>query len=102
MQSLRNSVKAFLEFPVISNTILFMTLFLCAVIFTELSFSDKLVDEETGENRVLGQIFFLINYFLLSFFIVEITLKLFGYGIEFLSEFINVFDSIVVIISFYF
>jgi hypothetical protein len=34
------------------------------------------------------------------FFLVEIALKLFAQGIEFVSDFINVFDSIVVILSF--
>lgn len=105
MQTLRNAVKSFLEAPLIAGTILVMTLLLCAVIFTELSFSDNITrEDESGKtvDTTLGQIFFVINYFLLSFFIGEITLKLFAYGFEFLSEFINVFDSVVVIISFVF
>ena len=51
---------------------------------------------------VLGQIFYVINYFLLTFFVIEIALKLFADGLLFLMEFINVFDSIVVFISFAF
>lgn len=78
-----------------------MTLFLCAVIFTELSFSAN-INKEDGSYTTLGLSFWYINYFLLSFFIAEITLKLFAQGLEFLSEFINVFDSIVVLISFVF
>jgi hypothetical protein len=43
-----------------------------------------------------------LNYVLLCFFIAEISLKLFGYGKIFLSDIINVFDSIIVIVSFIF
>ena len=43
-----------------------------------------------------------INIFLITFFVLEITMKLFGYFMIFLCEFINVFDSIVVLISFAF
>jgi len=39
---------------------------------------------------------------MLTFFIVEIILKLFAYGLEFLKEFINTFDSIIVIVSYVF
>ena len=39
--SLRTSVKQFLETKYISNLILGMTLFLCVVIFTELSMPDE-------------------------------------------------------------
>jgi len=43
-----------------------------------------------------------MNFFLLTFFIIEIILKLFANGFQFLSEFINVFDSVIVIVSFVF
>ena len=39
---------------------------------------------------------------MLTFFILEIILKLFAYGFNFLKEFINTFDSIIVIISYIF
>ena len=80
-----------------------MTLFLCVVIFSEMAMTKNFdIDEETGEFTPLGAIYYVINYFLLSFFVVEIFLKLFADGIAFVSEYINVFDSIVVIISFIF
>jgi voltage-gated sodium channel len=78
-----------------------MTLFLCVVIFSELSIKDYLVDG-SGENTSLGTIYYWINYFLLTFFVIEILLKLFAYGYVFLTEFINVFDSTVVLISYVF
>lgn len=78
-----------------------MTLFLCVVIFLELSFPDQLVEDD-GSRSLIGQIFWVVNYFLLSFFMLEIGMKLFAYAGEFLSEFINVFDSVIVIISFVF
>ena len=78
-----------------------MTLILCFVIFSELALQDYLEDPD-GKGEFAKRIFYVINYFLLSFFVIEIGLKLFGYASEFLSEFINVFDSIVVIISFVF
>jgi hypothetical protein len=102
-QFMRASVKKFLENKHIEKLILVMTLFLCGVIFTELSMpEDILSDPETKDYTELGYIFFLINYALLTFFIIEICLKLFVYGHLFLMEFINVFDSLVVIISFVF
>lgn len=41
-----------------------------------------------------------MNYILLAFFVLEIVVKLFAYGSIFLSEFINIFDSTIVIVSF--
>ena len=101
-QFMRFSVRQFLENKYISQLILGMTLFLCVVIFSELTYPDLLVDELTNERTPLGDSYFYVNYFLLTFFVVEIILKLFAYGTLFLSEFINVFDSIVVLISYYF
>ena len=102
--SMRTGVRHFLETKYISNLILGMTLFLCVVIFTELSMPDEsyLFDEELQQKTQLGIIFYVINYILLTFFIMEIALKLFSYGTIFLMGFINVFDSIVVFISFIF
>jgi hypothetical protein len=98
---MRHSVRQFLENKYIAKLILTMTIFLCLVIFSELSISDLLVNEE-DEKSYLGWIYYYINYFLLTFFVIEIMLKLFGYAHIFLMEIINVFDSIVVIISFVF
>jgi hypothetical protein len=102
--SLRTSVKQFLETKYISNLILGMTLFLCVVIFTELSMPNEsfLFNEELQMKTELGIVFYVVNYILLTFFMVEIVLKLFSYGTLFLMGFINVFDSIVVFISFIF
>lgn len=100
-QFMRHSVRQFLENKYIAKLILTMTIFLCLVIFSELSISDLLVNEQ-DEKSYLGWIYYYINYFLLTFFVIEIMLKLFGYAHIFLMEIINVFDSIVVIISFVF
>lgn len=100
-QFMRQTVRQFLENKYIAKLILTMTIFLCIVIFSELSISDLLVNDE-DEKSNLGWIYYYINYFLLTFFVIEIMLKLFGYAHIFLMEFINVFDSIVVIISFVF
>lgn len=91
----------FLENKYISQLILSMTIFLCVVIFSEMSIKDYLVDEQ-GDNTVIGWVYYWINYFLLTFFVIEIVLKLFSYGYLFLTEFINVFDSIIVMISYIF
>lgn len=103
---MRNGVKAFLEHKYIQQLILGMTLFLCAVIFTELSIDEEPPDEtgiaEDLESTALQFIFYLVNMFLLSFFMIEIILKLFAFGWLFLMSFINVFDSVVVFISFIF
>jgi len=80
-----------------------MTLFLCVVIFSEMAMPNNFdTDGVTGKKNTLGLTYYLINYFLLSFFVVEIALKLFADGLGFVSEFINVFDSIVVLVSFVF
>ena len=94
-QLCRQKVREFVENKWIENIILGMTIFLCVVIFTELA---------TPENTdpILTQVFYFTNFFLLSFFMVEILLKLVAFGTDFLAEFINTFDSIIVIISFVF
>lgn len=78
-----------------------MTLFLCLIIFIQLSIPDNLSNPD-GSNTTLGTLFYYLNYFLLCFFVTEISLKVFSQGQDFLGEFINVFDSIIVFISFYF
>ena len=101
-QFMRQSVRQFLENRYISQLILGMTLFLCVVIFSELSIADYLEGAESGERTEIGWIYYWVNYFLLTFFVVEIVLKQFSYGFKFLTEFINVFDAIVVLISYVF
>ena len=98
---MRLQVRNFLDNYYINKLILVMTLFLCAVIFTELAIQEYLDDPTNPISRLSGT-FKAINYFLITFFVIEIALKLFGFFIAFLREFINVFDSIVVLISFAF
>lgn len=43
---------------------------------------------------------YVINMILLTFFVVEILLKIFAYGHTFIFEFINMFDSTIVLISY--
>lgn len=45
-------------------------------------------------------LYYIINYILLTFFVLEITLKLFADGYLFLLEFLNVFDSTIVLVSY--
>ena len=78
-----------------------MTIFLCVVILSELSIPEMITDEE-GNNTKLGWGYYYINYLLLTFFVIEIGLKLFSQGVDFVMDNINVFDSTVVLISFYF
>ena len=87
LNNARQKVKDFLENPKVSYFIYFMVILLCIVILTELSIADSI-----GDNNTLSEIFININFVLLLFFLVEIALRLFADGIEFLSEFINVFD----------
>jgi hypothetical protein len=93
--SIRKAVADFIDLTFISNLIIGMTIFLCVVIFSELSIS-----EQIENSPVLEHFYFILNMSLMVFFIIEISLKLFAQGHIFLSDFINVFDSIVVIISF--
>ena len=48
----------------------------------------------------LGKFFDITNLLLLQFFIFEIAFKVFGQWMDFLTDFINVFDSIIVIVSY--
>lgn len=108
---MRNSVHAFLENQYIYRLILIMTIILCVVILLELSFDDSTLNTEIlnaagvkigSKRNLLGNCFYVINYFLMAFFIVEIVLKVFSQGALFFEEFISVFDAIIVIISFVF
>jgi len=95
MQKMRKNVQDFLERPKIVDFILGMVILLCVVIFSELALAQQIEQVE-----VLGRIYYIINYILLTFFIIEIGVKLFAYGHLFLMEFINVFDSTIVILSY--
>lgn len=48
----------------------------------------------------MGQFYNNLNFFLLTFFIIEILLKTFAYGFAFYTDFINCFDSTIVIVSY--
>ena len=74
-----------------------MTILLCVVIFAELA-----LEQQINGDVLLTDIFWHINFVMLTFFIMEIILKLFAYGFDFLKEFINTFDSIIVIVSYVF
>ena len=65
-------------------------------IFTELAISN-LVKEK---HSIGWWIFFLVNYILFIFFLVEIALKFLAYGPSYFFEFINFVDSVIVISSF--
>ena len=98
---IRFKLKQILDNKYIYALILGMTLFLCVVILSELSLSEFINDSE-GNRTTLGNVYYILNYILLAFFVFEIALKLFAQGIEFLMDNINLFDSTVVMISFYF
>jgi hypothetical protein len=96
--TLRETTKNFVENPKISNLILYMTVVLMVVIFTELAISNFI-----GPKHSVGWYFFyVVNYFLLLFFITEIVIKFFGYGFTYFMELINVIDAGIVITSFVF
>ena len=92
---MRRKVSEFLEHNYISKMILGMTIFLCVVIFSELAMGNTI-----SQSIPLAAFYRYLNFFLLTFFVLEIILKTFAYGITFYNEFINVFDSIIVIVSY--
>lgn len=68
------------------------------VIFTELAIQNYI-----GPKHSVGwYIFYVINYFLLLFFILEIIVKTFAYGHYYFLELINTVDATIVITSFVF
>ena len=97
MKLCRTKVAKFVEIKAIENSILGMTIILCVVIFAELA-----LEQQISGNETLTGIFYYLNFCMLTFFIVEIVLKLFAYGFEWLKGFINTFDSIIVIVSYVF
>lgn len=52
------------------------------------------------EHKVAPQVFHYLSLALLTFFMVELTLKLFAYRLEFFKHKFEVFDGIVVVVSF--
>ena len=76
----------FIRIEFIEQLIIGMTLFLCVVIFSEMEMPNNFdTDKKTGKMNLIGNIYFNINYALLSFFVVEIALKLFADGLLFIS-----------------
>lgn len=92
---LRRTVADFLEKPRVVNFILGMVILLCVVIFSELALAQQIDQIEE-----LAQLYYIINYIMLTFFVTEILVKIFAYGHLFVLEFINVFDSTIVIVSY--
>jgi hypothetical protein len=97
-QTLRKFTQDLIENQKVSNLILYMTIILMVVIFTELAIQNYI-----GPKYSFGwYIFYVINYFLLLFFIVEIVVKVFAYGHFYFTELINTVDAAIVITSFVF
>ncbi len=92
---LRRSASDFIEHQKVVNFILGMVIVLCVVIFSELALA-----EQAAEYKAIGDLYYVINYILLTFFVSEIIVRLFAHGHLFLIEFINVFDSTIVIVSY--
>ncbi|XP_007228886.2 voltage-gated hydrogen channel 1 [Astyanax mexicanus] len=55
---------------------------------------------KADEHRVAPQVFHYLSLALLTFFMVELLLKLFAYRLEFFKHKFEVFDGIVVVVSF--
>ena len=81
-----------------SNLILYMTIVLMVVIFTELALQNLI----GPKHSFWWYVFYVTNYILLLFFISEIVLKFFCYGAYYFKELINAIDAIIVITSFVF
>jgi hypothetical protein len=77
--------------------ILYATVVLMVVIFMELALQTVVV-----KFSISWWIFYVVNYILFTFFIIEICLKFFCYGFEFFSDLINTIDCAIVITSFVF
>lgn len=72
-----------------------MTIFLCVVIFSELA-----IDNYIQSLPALGDFYNGLNFFLLTFFVIEIIFKTFAYGFAFYADLINSFDTTIVIVSY--
>lgn len=48
----------------------------------------------------MANFFNYLNFFLLTFFVIEILTKSFAYGFAFYTDFINLFDSTIVVVSY--
>lgn len=92
---MRKTCADFIEHQKVVNFILGMVIVLCVVIFSELALSQS-------EDSVAGiaVFYYYVNYILLTFFVSEIIVRLFAHGHLFLLEFINIFDSTIVIVSY--
>jgi len=97
-ESMRQTVVDFVETPVISNLIMYMTIVLMVVIFTELAIQNYIGPKYSPA----WYVFYSVNYFLLLFFIIEIVVKFFAYGFNYFMEIINAIDAVIVIVSFVF
>ena len=72
-----------------------MVIILCVIILSELSLGPYL-----SALPWLDLTFYVLNFILLSFFVFEIFLRLVSLGFLYYSEPINLFDALVVLVSF--
>ncbi|CAI2378850.1 unnamed protein product [Moneuplotes crassus] len=95
LERVRRKGREFLDNSKVSSFIYVMVILLCIVILLELSFTNDI-----DKSEVLKEIFRWINFALLQFFMIEIAMRLFSEGCDFLMEFINLFDMCIVIVSY--
>lgn len=92
---MRKSTADFIENQRVVNFILGMVIVLCVVIFSELALA-----QQVAQYVQIAYLYYIINYILLTFFVTEIIVRVFAHGHLFILEFINIFDSTIVIVSY--
>ena len=83
-------------------SMLAVVLVYCAFVFVELALDDQnirtLIDTET--RRVLKDVFLWADFVFLIFFMVELAVKLYAFGLSYLRDLFNGIDTLIVVVSF--
>ena len=83
-------------------SMLAVVLVYCAFVFVELALDDQnirtLIDTET--RRVLKDVFLWADFVFLIFFMVELAVKLYAFGLSYLRDLFNGIDALIVVVSF--
>eukprot|EP00746_Dinoflagellata_sp_MGD_P149227 gnl/MRDRNA2_/MRDRNA2_81287_c0_seq1.p1 gnl/MRDRNA2_/MRDRNA2_81287_c0~~gnl/MRDRNA2_/MRDRNA2_81287_c0_seq1.p1 ORF type:complete len:629 (-),score=113.38 gnl/MRDRNA2_/MRDRNA2_81287_c0_seq1:1-1887(-) len=97
MEKLRRKVHEFLEWRPIMFGVIGLVGLYSLFVMTSLSLDDHIEGDESAE-----KLFKYTDFAFLCVFVVEIILKIFAYGFDFIFDAWNAFDSSIVIVSFSF
>ncbi|XP_043924569.1 voltage-gated hydrogen channel 1 [Protopterus annectens] len=96
--SFRNALKCLLSSYRFQVAVIFLVILDAVFVLCELLIDVEII--KSDKNQILAQVFHYLSLSILTFFIIEISGKIYAFRMEFFHHKFEVFDAVIVLISF--